>query len=328
VTAPALTTLEAQAAAGETGALLELGSRLLTGEGVPLDADRGAVLVTRACAQGSAEAASLLATLEAVGAGRPQNWDRAFDHLLLACERGLARAQAQLAILSGGSGTDWKAMRASLDVAKLTAAPPKRSLSEDPRIRTVERFASPAECDWAVAAARGRLARAAIVDPLTGAPSPHPDRTNSAMGLSVTEIDLVVQVLRSRIATATNLPLPVFEQAQILHYSAGQEFRAHFDFLDPALEGPARDIARSGQRIATFLVYLNSDFDGGETDFPKAGVRYRGGKGDALFWANVDRANAPDPRTLHAGLPPTRGEKWILSQWIRDRSPGAPPPLR
>jgi hypothetical protein len=44
-----------------------------------------------------------------------------------------------------------------------------------------------------------------------------------------------------------------------------------------------------------------------------------------LLFANVDAATrAPDPLTLHAGLPPTRGEKWIFSQWIRDRSPGPP----
>jgi len=23
--------------------------------------------------------------------------------------------------------------------------------------------------------------------------------------------------------------------------------------------------------------------------------------------------------TLHTGLPPTRGEKWLLSQWMRER---------
>jgi hypothetical protein len=25
-------------------------------------------------------------------------------------------------------------------------------------------------------------------------------------------------------------------------------------------------------------------------------------------------------RTLHEGLPPTRGEKWLLSQWMREKS--------
>jgi hypothetical protein len=74
-----------------------------------------------------------------------------------------------------------------------------------------------------------------------------------------------------------------------------------------------------GQRIATFLIYLNDDFEGGETVFPKAGLSVRPAKGDALFFANVDEAGAPDPRSLHAGLPVAAGEKWIVSQWIHNR---------
>jgi len=31
----------------------------------------------------------------------------------------------------------------------------------------------------------------------------------------------------------------------------------------------------------------------------------------------------PDPLSEHAGLPVTSGEKWLLSQWIRDRPVGA-----
>ena len=56
-----------------------------------------------------------------------------------------------------------------------------------------------------------------------------------------------------------------------------------------------------GQRIKTCLVYLNAEFEGGETEFPKLGLKYRGRAGDA-------------------GLPPTRGEKWLFSQWMRSKA--------
>jgi hypothetical protein len=117
--------------------------------------------------------------------------------------------------------------------------------------------------------------------------------------------------------------VPVFEPVQVMHYSVGEEFRPHFDFLTEDNEGWAAQMRRFGQRIATFLVFLNEDFEGGETEFPRAGISHRGGKGDALFWANVDPSGGPDRLTFHAGKPPTKGEKWILSQWIRDRSPAA-----
>jgi hypothetical protein len=99
----------------------------------------------------------------------------------------------------------------------------------------------------------------------------------------------------------------------------GQEFLPHFDFLNPDFPGHARDLARSGQRIATFLVYLNEGYEGGETEFPKLGWRYKGRTGDALLFRNLDAAGEPDRQTFHAGLPPTQGEKWLLSQWLRER---------
>jgi hypothetical protein len=41
--------------------------------------------------------------------------------------------------------------------------------------------------------------------------------------------------------------------------------------------------------------------------------------GDAIYWANVDDSGRPDRLTRHAGLPPTSGEKWIFSQWLRSQ---------
>jgi prolyl 4-hydroxylase len=79
------------------------------------------------------------------------------------------------------------------------------------------------------------------------------------------------------------------------------------------------ELAVLGQRIVTCLVYLNDGFEGGETEFPAIDWRYRGKPGDSLIFNNVTPQGLPDMASLHAGLPPTRGEKWVLSQWVRDR---------
>jgi prolyl 4-hydroxylase len=76
---------------------------------------------------------------------------------------------------------------------------------------------------------------------------------------------------------------------------------------------------RKGQRIKTCLVYLNDDLEGGETDFPRLKIRFRGHTGEALIFDNVTSAGTGDMNTMHTGLPPTRGEKWLLSQWIRSK---------
>lgn len=284
--------------------------RLLTGDGAPLDPVRAAGLLAAAAEAGDADAAALLATVEAMGVAGPQSWARAFAWLERAAALGSEGAKAQLALLGHEGG-----------IAASTTPPPKRSLSDAPRIRVIEGFATAGECDWVMARAHGRLGPAMVLDQQTGREKSHPDRTNKAIELNVPAMDVVIQVLRARIAAATNLPLPVFEPAQIMHYSVGEEFRPHYDFLTQDAEGWAAQLQHYGQRIATFLLYLNDDFEGGETDFPAIGLSHRGAKGDALFFANIEPSGAPDRKTLHAGKPPTRGQKWILSQWIRDRTP-------
>jgi prolyl 4-hydroxylase len=78
-------------------------------------------------------------------------------------------------------------------------------------------------------------------------------------------------------------------------------------------------VSRFGPRVSTILIYLNDDYGGGETEFPTIGWRYKGRPGDLLFFWNVTEAGEPDLLTLHAGLTPTYGEKWLLSQWVRGR---------
>jgi prolyl 4-hydroxylase len=37
------------------------------------------------------------------------------------------------------------------------------------------------------------------------------------------------------------------------------------------------------------------------------------------FFCNALPAGAADNRALHSGLPPTRGEKWLVSQFVRNK---------
>ena len=146
-------------------------------------------------------------------------------------------------------------------------------------------------------------------------------RHHSAAAFLLTDTDLVVQAVRDRVCALADAPAIRSEIVQVLHYKPGDYFAPHYDFWDPEFDGHA-DTLSYGQRTHTILVYLNHEgLEGGETDFPDVGLRHRGKTGDALIWRNVDLAGGPDRRTVHAGLPPARGEKWVLSVWIRDRFP-------
>jgi prolyl 4-hydroxylase len=82
----------------------------------------------------------------------------------------------------------------------------------------------------------------------------------------------------------------------------------------------AEEIAERGQRIATFLVYLNDDYEGGETDFPDLGLRYHGAKRGGILFTNALPNGDADLRMVHAGRPPRDREKWLMSQFIRNRA--------
>ena len=126
--------------------------------------------------------------------------------------------------------------------------------------------------------------------------------------------------MSARISGALGLRSSQFEPMNILHYQPGEEFTAHYDFLDDSSPGLAADKRERGQRIVTFLVYLNEGYGGGETAFPRLNYAFKGQTGDAIMFGNVDPGGAPDLSTLHAGMPPTSGEKWLLSQWVRDKT--------
>lgn len=308
--------------------------RLLSGHPALADVQSAVALLESASASGYAAAGERLATFNAMAASGPgdaRHWDQAFDQLLGAAEQGSEPAGKQLLLLANPAqdpvippSTEpgfWHSVRSRISLDQLLKSPERKVLRETPRIRLIEGFASAAECRWVIAASRGHLGRATVFDHYSGELVEDPARNNSAVSLMFGEMDVVSEILRARIAVAARVPVRVFEPAQILRYEVGQEFVPHHDFLDANSPGFAKELAGHGQRIATFLVYLSEEFKGGETAFPAIGLRVAGRTGDAVFWANLDRQGAPDPLTLHAGLPPTAGEKWIFSQWIRERVP-------
>ena len=309
---------------GHAPAMSLLGYQMLSGRGAPLDRVSGVRMIVAAADKGDATACTLAAALVAAGVFGGSDWPRALNYLRQGAEAGFPMAQAQLRLLAGRTGDDWRGLRREIDIKAWRAAPKPQVLSRDPSVKAFVGVASPAVCDWIIARARDRLAPAMVYDGAAGK-AVDATRSNSALELGLVDLDLVVLALRERLAAVSGLPVMNMNAPQVLHYAVGQTFAPHVDFFDPAIPAQAMQIASIGQRAATALVYLNDEgLEGGETDFPLLPLRHRGRRGDALVFFNLDAAGQPDRRTVHAGLPPTRGEKWLLSQWIRDRQlPGA-----
>ncbi|XP_064605913.1 prolyl 4-hydroxylase subunit alpha-1-like [Liolophura sinensis] len=110
------------------------------------------------------------------------------------------------------------------------------------------------------------------------------------------------------------------EELQVLNYGIGGMYEPHYDFFNNSntkMNGESMELYHSGDRVATFLFYLNDVKAGGATVFPEVSVRVPVKKGAAAFWYNLRRHTWGDNRTLHAGCPVLLGSKWVSNKWIR-----------
>lgn len=274
--------------------------------------------------RGHGASAHLVSLMLAIEPRVQGNWRQAMTQLCHAAKAGHSGARTTLTFLADQPGEDWQQLHDAVDVKAWLAVPPIRKISTAPFVAVAEGFLPPRVCDWIMRRAGPKLQPARVYNQ-GGTASAAPGRNNSEMHFPFPELDLAILMTLKRAGTLLGVPIQGMEPTSVLHYKPGQEFRPHHDFLDPRVPSFAAEIAKAGQRIATFLIYLSGDFEDGETDFPQLGYRFKGRKGDAIFFHNVDARGAPDPRTLHAGRPPLRGEKWLLSQWIRGAGP--PPPI-
>jgi len=279
-----------------------------------------------------AEIVHYLAVKAAEGRDVPQDWEKALSLLYRSAELGSRLAQAELAGLFGEwtlahailaeeavPEPRWENLRGAIDLAKWLHPAPRPEFSDGARIAVAEDFAAPEFCDWLIARARARLKPAKILNRDTGQSSVSNERSGSACLFRTPDSDLILAILRAKIAQLTETRVDAMEIPTVLHYLKGQEFTPHFDItLDPDAPDYRERLARGDkQRVVTFLLYLNDGYEGGETEFPVLGERWKGRKGEGLFFWNVQPDGALDQRTFHAGLPITQGEKWLLSQWIQ-----------
>eukprot|EP00069_Balaena_mysticetus_P011264 bmy_01331T0 len=123
-------------------------------------------------------------------------------------------------------------------------------------------------------------------------------------------VDPVLVTLDHRIASLTGLDVqpPYAEYLQVVNYGIGGHYEPHFDHAT----SPTSPLYRmnSGNRVATFMIYLSSVEAGGATAFIYGNFSVPVVKNAALFWWNLHRSGEGDGDTLHAGCPvlwPTSG---------------------
>jgi prolyl 4-hydroxylase len=185
-----------------------------------------------------------------------------------------------------------------------------------PRIVLLGNVLSDAECDALSAYCQPRLQRSPVVDDMDGSVRVHEYRTSKGCMLERAETELVAHV-EARLAHLAHWPMDHGEGLQIQHYEPNNEYKPHIDWFDPDLPGPRKHMEHGGQRLATFILYLNDVECGGGTAFPAIGLDILPKKGSVVFFQNTNAQRVVDRRTLHAGSPVVRGVKTIANKWLR-----------
>lgn len=308
---------------GDARAKWLLARQFLTQE--KTESDHLAPALIMSAAEGDGEAAHFMAVVHACGIGVPRDWSTAFDYLTHSAELGFPLAREELIFLATGAFDEehknkssqeaWKKLRDGIDLCAWIQVPPVNLVSRDPRIVTVENIASAEMCDWLIEQAKPDRKAASVRITATGEVQKSDRRTNTVTAFEPFKMNMILAVLRLRISALTGLSTGM-EIINILHYTVGQRYEPHFDYI-AASDADAIRLTQGMQRVLTFLLYLNDDYEGGETKFPRISWEHKGQKGDAMFFWNVNKQGQPDQMTLHEGGAPTKGEKWVLSQWIR-----------
>ncbi|KAK4258142.1 hypothetical protein QN277_007631 [Acacia crassicarpa] len=202
-------------------------------------------------------------------------------------------------------------------------------LSWSPRIILLHNFLSMEECEYLKAIAHTRLIETAVIDPETGMAREGIERTSSGMFLnSQDRKHPMAQAIEERISVYAQVPIENGEPMQILRYEKNQYFNLHYDFFPDTYK-----LEESGQRIATMLMYISDNADGGETYFPMAGsgecscggkilkgLSVKPIKGNAVLFWSMGLSGEQDPNSVHKACEALSGTKWSAIKWMRERT--------
>jgi prolyl 4-hydroxylase len=291
--------LENASAAGDRDAATELGLWLLRGDRVARDVPRARTFLGHAAALGCERAILLEIAFFANGSGGEPDWAAALSLLREGAKRH-AYLKDELALVES----------LELDAGGYPRTAPEGAMLH-PGIGMIHfpSFLSPEECQHIANVAVSTLVPSTVFDPASGRQVANPVRTSDGTVVGPAQEDLVVQAVLRRVAKATRTDVAQGESLSVLRYSPGQEYRPHFDAM-------ART---SNNRIKTVLMYLNDSYAGGQTAFPDLGLVFAAKAGDALVFDGLNPDGSVNLLSRHAGLPVTRGTKWVATRWIRER---------
>ena len=180
-------------------------------------------------------------------------------------------------------------------------------------VKEIKGFLNKKQCQALIEMIEADNVRSSVVVGGTDRSEISETRTSSTSNLA--NNNLVVKSIHQQIADNLGLNIKKGEDLQGQKYEAGQFFKQHNDYFT----GDAYDkhCLYSGNRTFTFMIYLNEDFEGGGTYFPKLEKTIKPELGKAVVWENTIDGE-PQPQTMHEGTTISKGVKYIITSWWRE----------
>ncbi len=187
-------------------------------------------------------------------------------------------------------------------------------LCKNPKIKIYPDFISLNEATHLINLSKDNLSHSVVVSSNHENPNEISQARSSSSYFCKKSQDQVIKQIELKIAKILHCTINHLEPLQVVHYRKNQQYLPHYDAFEKTHD--------NGQRVHTFLIYLNSleDHHGGATTFPKLNLKVQPTLGTALYFRDLDYEGNVHPLTLHAAEPIiTDTEKWACNVWIRDR---------
>ncbi|XP_061561596.1 prolyl 4-hydroxylase subunit alpha-1-like isoform X1 [Phycodurus eques] len=186
-----------------------------------------------------------------------------------------------------------------------------------PRIVRYHDVASDDDMEIIKELAKPKLARSKVSDGRTNEGLAVPSRISQNAWLADKQHAGVDRAVR-RMGDITGLDTSTAEELQVVNYGVGGQYEPHFDFQGDEVPEPYAHLG-TGNRIATWLLYISDVPAGGATVFPEVGAVVWPIKGSAVFWYNLRLNGKGDYQTRHAACPVLVGSKWVSNKWLHER---------
>ena len=186
-------------------------------------------------------------------------------------------------------------------------------LSKDPKVFLVENFFSKKECFELIEKNYENLTDTKVTDGHKVKKSNLRTGKYTFLKEDKSEYHLIKKICKLHDWSIKNV-----EKPQMINYRQGNWYAPHYDAFDEYILKEKEEI--KGQRLFTNIIYLNENFTGGETVFPKLNLSIKPKIGMLLSFQNCfNGTNFLNPFMQHSSSPIKKGEKNIISVWLTSR---------